>query len=102
MIVINITKRLKLEFHRDRFVFPFAIEWYGVGHNNRTWTVWICSLWFTLLILVDDDSLFIPEDEETKVVVYKEEFGWRINNWIEKHLERIENSFLGKFIKIYM
>lgn len=49
-------KRIKFIFDKSNFVFPLAFHWVGVGNNNRTWTVGLDILWFSLVFCVDEDS----------------------------------------------
>ena len=51
------TNRLVFEFDSSEFIFPIAFHWSGVGNNNRTWSIALEFLWFTIKVLVDEDAL---------------------------------------------
>ena len=49
-------KRIKFICDKSNFIFPIAFRWTGVGNNNRTWTVSLDFLWFSLIFCIDEDS----------------------------------------------
>lgn len=51
------TNRFVFEFDSSEFIFPIAFHWSGVGNNNKTWSISLLLLWFSLTILIHEDAI---------------------------------------------